>query len=524
MSDMASENPQLTQLEQLSNRIDKYDSAIGRVSDLHDHTLGTEEGPMQYDLSLIDPQQFPEYHREASEQVRGVKLQLANKTFEKLLEQRDALSDLYTRATDAEERFRKAEEEYLTSQGDSEDDTKFEDAYRLLQLTRDEIAAVFQGRDNKKDEKRGEGEEKPTEDENIVGAPNEETEQAQEPEHQEEQRVSIDVPGGKKDVGQEVAVRQEGRSLSILPAQIALEEDDVRHLEWVAKVDLSRVPVARQLDELAMKVAEIRTGQRPLPVLGDFIEANTKLDNPKRRTLVAAALEGLIATQILLPDGSINPRRGLPMMLAKDVNRLIAMTSPLIVADAIGEMPSVEKGLLCSSLSVAMKEKVGIPDLEFCDADDAASYLTNAMYDVLKPARERRIRAQQRRVRDERDIESADVTWQEHYHGRDTTLPVEVDELLSVIIERDQRDGGFAQHVIDSMFRQNRQNGKSQSAENQAGILDNLLEELIDYCEDMDMLGDLQEFFASHQATSKYYRMISRRVDLDRGQKLVEYV
>ncbi len=523
MDDMSAENAAPTPMEQLTTKIGKYDKAIGMVAELHDWTLGTEKGPAQYDLSLIDPIKFPEYHHRASEEVRRVKLQLANKTYEKLVEQRDALSDLHGRATLAEEGFRKAEEEYLTSQGTPDDDRKFQEAYQRLQLAKEEIAAVFQGGDRKKENL--EQNEMTSESETPANGHSEVTEHNQQPVQQEGEQSESTTGGTEREneTGQEIVVRQEGGSLTVLPAKIALEESEVRHLEWVAKVELSRVPAVRQLDDLALKIAEIRTGQRPLPSLGDFVEANTKLDGPRRRTLVAAALEGLIATQILLPDGSINPRKGLPMILAKDMNMLIAMTSPKIVADAISEMPSVEKGLLCASLSVAMKEKVGIPDLDFCDAEDAASYLTNAMYDVLKPARDRRIRAQQRRVA-QNDIERADVTWQEPYHGRETTLPVEVEELLTVIMERDQRDIGFAQSVIEEMLTQNREKGKSQNQENQAGILNHLLEELVDYCEDVDLLGELQDFFSSHPATSKYNRMISRRVDFDRGQQLVEYV
>lgn len=493
MDDSSSEIPQL---EQLATRITKYDNAMDTVSDLHDRTLGTEDGPIQYDTSLIDKELFPEYHAKAVEQVRGVKLQLANRTFEKLLEQRDALSDLHGRATMAEKEFRIAEQEYLMSNGTEEDDRKFEDAYRRLGTVKEDIANVFQGRERKK-------EEAPT------------TEEVQE----NEVPKLLDTQPSR----QEVVVREKS-DVAVVPARIALETEELDYLEWVSKVDLSRVPAERQLGELAKKVAEIRTGKKPLPELRDFIDANTKMDNLKRRDIVATALEGLIATQILLPDGSINPRKGLPMILAKDINRVIAMTSPAIVAEAIGEMPSVEKGLLCMSLSVAMKEKVGIPDLEFCDESDAASYLSNAMYDVLKPARERRIRAQRRSAHNQNSIESEDITWQEPYHGRDTTMPVEVEDLLTVIVERDGRENGFAQGVIEALFRKSRENAKSLNSEAQKGILNNLLEELIDYCGDMDMLGELQEFFSSHPATSKYNRMISKMVDLDRGQQLVEYV
>jgi hypothetical protein len=481
-------------LENLTSRIGKYDSAMDKVADLHDNTLGTAEGPIQYDTSLIDKNLFPEYHAKAEKQVRGVKLQLATRTFEGLLEQRDALSDLHTRAIREAEEYRAAEQEYLTSSGTGEDDQKFDEAYKRLNAVKDEIASVFRGRERKKE----------------IGSTNqEEQEDAEEP--------SDEQP-------QEGLVVEEKKEIMVIPAKIALDDRDLRHLEWISKVDMSRTPVSQQLKELAQKVAEVRTGHTPLPSVVDFVKANDMLDAPQQRRLVATSLLGLVSTHVLMPDGSLNPQVGLPQILATNINKLISWTNPHIVAEAIEDMPSVEKGLLCDSLSVAMKEKVGIPDLEFCDANTAASYFTNAMYDVLKPARDKRIE-RERRLGEKiaADMSSEGMVWHEPYYGRDTDLPIDIDELLVAINERDARDGRFSQAIIESMIRQNIEKGKSGLMENQKGILDNLFRELVEYCDEADLLGELQEFFSSSSEMGKYNRMISRRINFDEGQPVTHY-
>ena len=61
MSDSTGEIPQL--IPQLETRIGKYDSALEKVTSLHDKTLGTPDGPPQYDLSLIEPDKHPEFYK-----------------------------------------------------------------------------------------------------------------------------------------------------------------------------------------------------------------------------------------------------------------------------------------------------------------------------------------------------------------------------------------------------------------------------------------------------------------------------
>jgi len=497
---------EIPSIDKLSNRIGKYNTALENVMDLHDRRLGTPEGPSQYDTSVINQEQLPQYFETAQETVRNLKLTLAAVPFSKLLEQRDALSDLHTRATTASNNFRDAEEEYLSSEATPEDDEKFEKAYQTLKSTQDEIAAVFQGREKKKEEE--------TEDENadestigVVGVENDESEEV-------------------IDEGVETALVAKTESdMVVLPARIALEDADMHHLEQVARADLSRVSVVKQLEDLAQKVAEVRSGQTPIPKVTDFLAANDGFDTVMKKDLVGRALVALVATKILMPDGSINPRKGTPQILGREMNNLISMTTPQIVAEVVSDLPSVEKGLLCASMSVAMKEKIGIPDMEFCSAEAAGSYLSNAMYDALKPARGRRIAAQKRAIEEDNLADGRiDATWQEVYHKRDTTMPVEVEEILIAIVERDQREGSaFAQGVIDSMIKRNQENGRAQNSVEQSGILDNLFRELIDYCQDMDVLGELQDFFSSNQATLKYNRIIAQRVDQDRGQHHLEY-
>jgi hypothetical protein len=488
----------------LANRIGKYDAALENVMDLHDRRLGTPEGPPQFDTSEVDQEQFPQYFEKVQEPVRNLKLTLANVTFTKLLEQRDALADLHTRATQASEGFRHAEEEYLSSEATPEDDKKFELAFDRLKSTQDEIDSVFQGREKQKEDNVEVDHEDKLDQEKL----------------EPEKDYEIVEESNQTDL-----VTTKEKDLVVLPARIALEEEDMRQLEQIAKSDLSRVPVVRQLEDLAQKVAEIRSGQIPIPKVKDFLTANDRFDTVQKKDLVGTALVALVATEILMPDGSINPRKGLVQVLGREMNNLIAMTTPQIVAEVVSDLPSVEKGLLCASLSVALKEKIGNPDMEFCSAEAAGAYLTNAMYDILRPARLKRIAAQKRAIeKDELEDEKATVTWQDQYHKRDTTMPVEVEDILVTIMERDQREGNaFAQAVIDSIIKRNQENGRSQNSGEQSGILDNLFREMIDYCQDMDVLSELQDFFSSNHATSKYNRIIAHRIDQDRGQHHLEY-
>ena len=498
---MDSGNEKPPQPTPLAEKISKYDVALGTVSDVEE-SIGTDQGPFQYDISGIDPTMYPEYHAQATGEVRGVKLRLANITFVRLLEQRDALSDLQTRATMAEQEFQAAEAKYLSERGTDEDGAEFDLAYAKLKAVEREVAQVFTPRETIKPE------EHKMEDMKQESLPEQPEDDEVEGDFMEDEEI-------EEEAEEETAVEvREQAEVALLPARIALEEEDIHRLEWASKVGLSPIPVKEQLDNLAMTVSEIRSGKKPLPNLTDFIKANDRYDNTTQIKQAKTTLQGLIATNILLPDGTLNQNSRLPSLIAQDLNRLLAIAGVPAVVESIADLTVVERVLLCDSLSVSMKEKLGNPDLDFCEPETAASYLSNAMYDIFQPIRQEYIRMQKREFDQGIDREHP-LLLKEALHKRDTSMPVEVEDILIAIMERDGQNGGYASEVIDVLYQNNEKRSRSGNSEARGNVLDHFFNLMVDYCDDIDILGELRNFYSSHNATTKYLRKIEEMLNYD---------
>ncbi len=461
--------------ERLQKRIDKYDRAMDRVS-FTEESIGKSYGPHRFRGSTDQ------------ETIRGIKLQLANKTFAKLLEQKDMLSDLHGRATAVETEYQAASNRYLSSEGKPEDDAAFEEVATKLIKVEGEINSVFQPRPKTKKE-----------------APTE-----------EETSSSLAITKKKE------------RSVALRPARINFSGEHLDHLTWASRFSLDTVPVAKQIDDLRMAVAEIRTGRRAMPTVLDFARANDTGDTVLLEPLVERSLQGMIANLIVLPSGELNASAGLENRLAKELNSLISMTTTerrrgntvtiidgsMAVADAISKLPTVQRELLCSSLSVHMKEKLGNPDMDICSPDDAAMYLSHALYDILAEDRLEALKTEKRDYFGESPFPDSPV-WREQFHKRETTMDMDLEDVFAAIMERDARDSrsNFAQRVIDAMARQNTEHSRSQSSDTHRNVLDFTFKRWISYFEQQDLLGKLEMFFSSNNATERYAKMVSKRIE-----------
>lgn len=465
------------QLASLANRLERHQRAVDKVIDVHD-AIGTDEGPARLDKTGLTGA-----HLHAREKLGDrIKLEIANRTLKKLVDQELMLKEFYELANNAEETYRKAEREYLSGDAGEESGKKLDEAFEKVNHVRNEIDKLFQPPPKKFKE-----EEPQTSPQN--------------PDFDESQKIVIKSPGSEN-----------SKQIILKPIRIRVNRALEQAVARTQRFSSDRSGFDSQMEEVGLRVAENNAGKLAIPQPMDFMQAQDRRDTPELTRLAGETVKDLVATMIINPDGTINDKKGLPNMLGKEMNKLFVMAGPQPVVDCINSLTSLEQTLLFNSLSVSMKEKLGTPDLDFCTPEDMAAYFENALFDALGPER-----------KELRDLHKKDyfgpeeqLTKKDNYFRRETEMPVELEDILVTIMERDSTEANFAQYVIDILLSDENTSGRIVSNPERHSITKYILTRLIDLCEQADLLTTLAQFYSSHEATEPLARRIEPRMSLSR--------
>ncbi|MBI3341724.1 hypothetical protein HY024_01235 [Candidatus Curtissbacteria bacterium] len=160
-------------------------------------------------------------------------------------------------------------------------------------------------------------------------------------------------------------------------------------------------------------------------------------------------------------------------------------------------------------LSANMKEKLGNFDLEFCSAEDMAMYFRHAIFDRLASTREAKLDEIRHLYADELDP----LVHSRFFHKRDSRLSEDALDILEVIITRDEGESGFAKRVIDGILDPKViAYTDSAPGSDRRGLVNYVLEQIVDILESENLLEMGRTFFATHRDTMRFAKMCSERM------------
>jgi hypothetical protein len=200
-----------------------------------------------------------------------------------------------------------------------------------------------------------------------------------------------------------------------------------------------RLDVTRsQLQDFATTVVEFRDGVQIAPTALDFLSSPTQFVSKDDKVVLSVrSLRSIISHAVVAEQTGKTTEAGLNYRIGRATHELLFYVGDNdvdIVNDALDGLTIVERTFLLKSMSTALLEKLGYPDLDDCDEARMADYIRNSSY----LPQDKRIDGIERRVIDEEKMDNLCI-FLETCMSRDSRN-IDVQEVISMISELPNAD------------------------------------------------------------------------------------